>query len=68
MTKQILLIGSAPEIDFPYSLRVGQSDITFSSSARNISVILDSQLTLKEQSIYKLCQLVYLKIRRTGSL
>ena len=68
MTKHILLIGSAPEIDLPSSLRVDHSDIPFSSSARNISVLLDSQLTLKEQSIHKLCQLAYLKIRRTGSL
>ena len=45
---EILLIGSAPGIDFP-SVQVGQSDISFSSAARNVSVIFDSELSLKEQ-------------------
>ena len=48
-TKQILLIGSAPGIDPPSSVRVGQSDISFSSAARNLGVIFDSELALKER-------------------
>ena len=35
---EILLIGSAPGIDFPSSLCVGQSDIPFSNAARNFGV------------------------------
>ena len=31
-----LLTGSAPGIDLPYSVRVGQNDIRFSSAARNL--------------------------------
>ena len=33
---EILLIGSAPEIDLPSSVHVGRSDISFSSAARNL--------------------------------
>ena len=47
--EEILLTGSVPGIDLPSSLCVGQSDIPFSSAARNIGVIFDSQLALKEQ-------------------
>ena len=42
-------------------LDVGQSDISFSSAARNLGVIFDSELALKEQ-VNKLCQLAYLEI------
>ena len=66
-TKQILLIGSAPGIDLHSSVHVGQSDISFSSAARNLGVIFDSELALKEQ-VKKLCHLAYLEIRRIGSI
>ena len=36
---EILLIGSAPGIDLPSSVRVGQRDISFSSAAHNLGVI-----------------------------
>ena len=36
----ILLIGSAPGNDLPSSVRVGRSDISFSSAARNLGVFL----------------------------
>ena len=48
-TKQVLLIGSAPGIDLPSSVCVGQNDISFSSAVRNLGVIFDSELALKEQ-------------------
>ena len=64
--KQILLIGSAPGIDLSSSVRVGHSDISFSSAARNLGVIFDNELALKEQ-VNKLCHLAYLEIRRIGS-
>ena len=64
---EILLIGSASGIDLPSSVRVGQSDISFSSAARNLGVIFDSELVLKEQ-VNKLCQRAYLEIRRIGSI
>ena len=46
---EIFLIGSAPGIDRPSSVRVGHSDISFSSAARNLGVIFDSELALKEK-------------------
>ena len=58
---EILLNGSAPRIDLPSSVSVGQSGISFSSAARNLGVIFDSELALKEQ-VNKLCQLAYLEI------
>ena len=64
---EILLIGSAPGIDLPFSICVGHSDIPFSNAACNLGVIFDSRLALKEQ-VNKLCQLAYLKIRRIGSV
>ena len=62
----ILLSGSAHGIDLPSSLRVGPSDISFSSAA-NLDVFFDSELALKEQ-VNKLCQLAYLEIKRIGSI
>ena len=61
------MIGFAPGIDLPYSAHVGQSEIPFSSAARNLGVIFDSELALKEQ-VNKLCQLAYLEIRLIGSI
>ena len=58
---EILLIGSAPGIDLSTSVRVSQSDISFFSASRNLGVIFDSELALKEQ-VNKLCQLAYLEI------
>ena len=66
-TKQILLTCSAPGIELPSPVRVGQSGISFSSTAGNLGVIFDSELALKEQ-VNKLCQLAYLEIRRIGSI
>ena len=48
-TKKNLLIGSAPGIDLPSSVRVSQSDISFFSAARNLGAVFDSELALKEQ-------------------
>ena len=40
---------------------MGLSDISFFSASRNLGVIFDSELALKEQ-VNKLCQLAYLEI------
>ena len=64
---EILLIGSAPGINLPSSIHVGQSDISSSSAAHNLGVIFDSELALKKQ-VNKLCQLAYLEIRRISSI
>ena len=41
--------------------------MSFSSAARNLGVIFDSELALKEQ-VNTLCQLAHLEIRRIGSI
>ena len=64
---EIILISSAPGNDLPSSVRVGQSDISFSSPAYNLGVIFDSELALKEQ-VNRLCRLAYQEIRRIGSI
>ena len=46
---------------------MGLSGISFSSAARNLGVIFDSELSLKEQ-VNKPCQLANLEIRRIGSI
>ena len=46
---------------------MGQSDISFSRAARNLGVIFDSELALKEE-VNNLCQLAYLEIRQIGSI
>ena len=40
---------------------MGQSDISSSSAARNLGVIFDSELALKEQ-VNKLCQLIICRL------
>ena len=47
--KEIFPTGSAPDIHLPSSLCVGQSDSPCSSGVRNLGVVFDSQLALKEQ-------------------
>ena len=46
--------------------RIKMSDISFSSAARTLGVLFDSELALQEQ-VNKLCQLAELEIRRIGS-
>ena len=53
--------------ELPSSLCVGHSDIPFFNAARNLGVIFDSQLALKEQ-VNKLCQLAHLEIRWIGAI
>ena len=64
---EILLVGSAPGIDLPSSVRVGQSDIPSSGAAPKLGVIFEREIALKEQ-VNEFCQLAYLEIRRIGSL
>ena len=54
--------------DMPkFKLRRVRVTSPFSRAARNLGVIFDSELALKEQ-VNKLCQLAYLEIRRFGSI
>ena len=59
---EILPTGSASGIDLPSSLHVSHSNNPFSSAARNLLVIFDRQLALKDQ----VNKLAYLEIRWIG--
>ena len=48
-------------------LRLGQSDIPFCYSARNLGVMFDGGLTMKQQ-VDRICQTAYFEIRRIGSI
>ena len=66
-TELILVPGSSKSIQFPHYLNFGQNQIPFSDSARNLGVILDGSLSMKEQ-VCRVCQLCYLELRRIGSI
>ena len=48
--------------DLPDVLRIGQSDIPFCYSARNVDVMFDSVLTIKQQ-VDRICQRAYFETR-----
>ena len=48
-------------------LRIGKSDTPFCYSARNLGVMFDSGLTMKQQ-VDNICQTAYFEIRRIGSI
>ena len=64
---EALLFDPAKSSDLPDVLRVGQSDIPFCYSARNLGVMFDSGLTMKQQ-VDRICQTAYFEIRRMGSI
>lgn len=49
------------------SIRVGESDICFRSSVRNLGVIIDSGLTMNEQ-VSKICRSSFAQLRLIGRL
>ena len=57
MTTNQRFFSSALLLELIFLLPYVMSDISFSSAARNLGVIFDSELALKEQ-VNKLCQLV----------
>ena len=48
-------------------LRIGKSDTPFCYSARNLGVMFDSGLTMKQQ-VDRVCQTAYFETRRIGSI
>ena len=55
------------ELKTPTTTKECQSDITFCYSARNLGVMFDSGLTMKQQA-ERICQTAYFEIRRIGSV
>ena len=64
---EALLVDTAEKIDPRVKLSVGQSQISFSSSVRNLGVIFDNKLSMRDH-INKVCQAAYLELRRIGSI
>ena len=62
-----LLLDPSKSSNLPVVLRIGQSDIPVCYSARNLGVMFDSGLTMKQQGD-RICQIAYFKIRRIGSI
>ena len=54
-------------ISLPDSVTLGSHNIPFSDSARNLGVILDSNLSTKKHVI-KVCQTAYIELKHTSSL
>ena len=64
---EALLFDPSKSSALPNVLRIGQSDIHFCYSAPNRGVMLDSELTMKQQ-VDRICQTAYFETRRIGSI
>ena len=64
-TEVLLVSTKCP--DLPTSMRVGQTDIPFARSARNLGVIFDNELSMEEQ-VNKVCQCAYFELRKISSI
>ena len=64
---EALIISSQKSSSLPQSIQVGQDEIKFVESVRNLNVIFDSKLSMKDQ-VNKICQLAFLKLRTIGSI
>ena len=64
---EALLFDPTKSSDLPDVLRIGQSDIPFCCSARNLGVMFYNGLTMKQQ-VDRICQTAYFEIRRIGSV
>ena len=58
---------STRDLDLPTSMRIGQTNISFSKSARNLGVVFDEDLSMSRQ-VNALCQSAYFEIRRISSI
>ena len=64
---ELLLSDSQKSSASPSSLTIGQTDVPFSSTARNLGVQFDDMLTMSAQ-VNKVCQNAYLEIRKIASI
>ena len=64
---EALLIDPQNSPNLPLSITIGQNDICFSRSVRNLGVIFDDKLSMKQQ-VNKICQSAYLELRRISSI
>ena len=60
---EALLIDPQNSPNLPFSITIGQIDICFSRSVRNLSVIFDDKLS-KKQQVSEICQSTSMELRR----
>ena len=63
----LLVATSSSDKDLPASIQIGSSVVPFVKSVRNLGVILDSRLSMKEH-INKVCQMAYWELGRISSI
>ena len=64
---EALLIDPQNSPNLPLSIKIGQDDICFSRSVRDLALIFDDKHSVKQQ-VSKMCQSTYLELRRIGSI
>ena len=64
---EALLISGKITTDFPRVICIGQNNIVFSHSVRNLGVMFDDKLSLSDQ-VTKVCQRAYLELRKIGHI
>ena len=62
-TEALLVATSSSDKDLPTSIQISSSVVPFVKSVRDLDVILDSRLSMKEH-INKVCQMAYWELRR----
>ena len=63
----IIYISSQKSSSLPQSIGVGQDEIKFAESVRNLGIIFDSKLSITDQ-VNKICRLTFLELHRIGSI
>ena len=66
-TEALLVATSSSDKDLPTSIQIGSSVVPFVKSVRNLGVILDWRLSMKEH-INNVCQMAYWELRRISSI
>ena len=66
-TEALLVATSSSDKDLPTAIQIGSSVVPFVKSVRNLVVILDWRLSMKEH-INKGCQIAYCELRRISSI
>ena len=64
---EALLIDPQNSPNLPLSITIGQNNICFSTSVRNLGVIFDDKLSVKQQ-VSKICQSAYLELHKISSI
>ena len=56
-----------PTTDLPASLKVGDAEVAFVSSVRNLGVTLDCNLTMSDH-VQNICKAAYIQLRQIGAI